>query len=481
MNASVSMSRWSVGNNAPRHVHLTRDVLIKAGVLRDPADPEQAYQQARVLAKNGQYAEAASLVRPHARIDGRLGLKMNELLGRCAMYGGGDWESLLKATLQGYRESDDQLGIARTLRDIGGMLIEVGSFDEADRVLRKSVHLFRARYDNRRAALAKMLRARLRLRAGYVNRAQIRIDQVIEELEQLEDSHGLAFARLERAVIAAHQGRKEDAAKDLVAAESYLGRSGHPLERVRARLTRAECLHLLGESRRAANGLKRILVDVIDLEEVPIRAFVHSLLGETLSTVNPNAARQYLMRARHLFARLNNRYQVAHCDVALALVEGPMGLNAKSRFAALPIAELGKWPALAAQYNIARAELCAGSKAERSRQALLKSRTFATDNGDRTLMRHIDLALRQTGLVDEEELNRLGAAEDEEPLARAGISGAPRPEPYVISDITDHDVLVVPRSLITVRMMGGSPTAVPETAALKTPQSVGVKSFRARA
>jgi hypothetical protein len=261
----------------------------------------------------------------------------------------------------------------------------------------------------------------------------------------------------------------------MIAAERYLSSSGSALDRIRAKLTRAECLHVLGESRRAADGLKRVLTDVVDLEEVSIRAWVHALLGESLAEISPSAARQYLMRARHLYESLKQTYHVARCDVALANVERRIGLNALGRLKSVPAQGLSRWPLLAAQYNMARAHLSAEKQPERAREALLKARGFAHDNGNRALMLQVDSTLRATGLIADEELEPLSPAEVA-PMVQAGSSPAPagpRPEPYQIADASDHEVLIVPRPA-PLRMIQAAST--PRTGlSLRRPAATGVR------
>jgi len=476
MNISVSINRWQSPQAAPPSLGLAPDVLLKAGILRDPNKPEQALGRARTLAKHGRYKEARDLVCPHAhKATGEMRVAMTELLARCAMYGaGGDWESLLRTTLDAYEQAGDSLGAARTRRDLGDMLVGEGRFDEADRELRQAAATFRQFKDARRLGLVECLRARVRSHAGFVHRAHSRINHAIGILTQVGDARSLAIAKLERARTLAIKGDGPAAAKDLIAAERYLSSSGSALDRIRAKLTRAECLHVLGESRRASDGLKRVLADVVDLEEVSIRAWVHALLGESLAEISPSAARQYLMRARHLYESLKQTYHVARCDVALANVERRIGLNALGRLKSVPAKGLSRWPLLAAQYSMARAHLSAEKQPERARVALLKARGFAHDNGNRALMLQVDATLQATGLVADEELDRLTPAEAE-PMVQAGSSPAPagpRPEPYQISDVSD-DVVIAPRPA-PLRMIQAAST--PRTGlSLKRPLATGVR------
>jgi tetratricopeptide (TPR) repeat protein len=486
MSLSLSMNRWPDAGAAaaPVQLGLAPELLMRAGILRDPSDPEQAYLRARSLANHGQYREARDLIMPHARTaDGELRQRITALLARCSMVGGGgDWEQLLTATLAGYQEAHDELGAARTRRDIGNMLMAQGRFDEADAQLKQAYGVFIAHGDPCRAGMVELLRARARLAAGYVKRAEQRVAQALLLLTQSNDARGLALGRLVRARIMALQGDAEAAAKDLVAAERYLSTSGSALDRIRARLARAECLYHLGDARRAADGLKRVLIDVVDLEEVEIRAFVHTLLGQALTDLHPTAARQYLMRGRHLYETMKQAYQVARCDIALARAEHKIGLNARGRLKGIPTDSFGRWPLLAAQYNIARALVSAERDPERSRQALLKSRAFAADNGNRALQHQVDAALRLTGLVSTDEIAAIDTvAVDPRPLVEAGSIPAPAgmlsprpPEPYQISDSTDRDLIIAPRVPSAVRLITGDTT--PKTAlVLRPPKAVGIQ------
>ncbi len=482
MSLTLSINRFKPSAEAapPPAVGLAPEVLLRAGILRDPNDPEQAYARARTLARHGHYREARNLITPHARTtDDALSRRITELLARCALYGaGGDAEQLLGAALAAHQKANDVVGVARMHRDLGELHVAQGRFDEADAQLKRAHDLFIAQGERSRAGLVECLRARARVAAGLVERATARIEAALHLLAQEGDVRGLSLARLEKARILALQGDGEAAAKELVAADRYLSTSGSALERLMGRLARAECLYYVGEPRRAADGLKRILIDVVDLEEASIRAFVHTLLGQCLADLHPSAARQYLMRGRHLYETLKQDYHVTRCDIALARVEQRIGLNARSRLKTISGADLGRWPLLAAEYNIARALVSAERDPERAREALLRSRAFAAENHNHALLAQADHALLTTGLVagaDKVLSESLapGLLVEAGSIAAPASLTRPRPEPYQISDVTDRDIVIAPRLNSAARLITGDTT--PRTnQGLRPPRAVGV-------
>ena len=466
------------------HVGLSPDVLLREGILSDPEKPEQAIRRARGLAQQGHYREARDLLCPHSRVeDLTLRLKITELLATCAMRGsGGDWEDLLQATLKGQVAVGDELGAARTRRHLGEMLVNVGRIDEAESYLKDALDAFVRLGDRSRAAKVECLRAKARMRAGYVSRALDRINVAIEVFNELGNGRGLALARLERACILARQADSVGAARDLLAAEHFLASSGGAFDRLRARLARAECLHILGDSRRAVSGLKRILVDVVDLEETPIRAYVHTLLGQASMELEPSAARQYLMRGRHLYESLKFDYYVVLCDIELARVEHRMGLNARSRLKQISDRPVTEWPSIASTLALARAEVIGAKDPDRARLALFRARSFAHDAGDRSLQKAVDRALLTTGLATQDEVRELSPveAQDTRPMVQVGTGAEPgalrpRPEPFAISDVSsDHGVIIRSRPEQAARVVRRD---APQHAGitLKEPHPVGVR------
>ncbi|MBI5507212.1 MAG: hypothetical protein HY903_00540 [Deltaproteobacteria bacterium] len=474
------------GNDAapPLSAGLPPELLLKEGILSDPEKPDQAYRRARGLAQHGRYKAARDLLCPHSRVeDPALRLKINELLARCAMRGGGgDWEELLTATGAGYDAAGDKLGAARARRDLGEMFLDAGRIEEAEVLFKAATEAFVAQADQVRAAKVECLRARARLRAGYVRRALDRITAAVFTFTELGDGRALALARLERACILARSGDGIAAARDLLAAERYLSSSGSAFDRLRARLARAECLLILGDHERAAHGLKRILVDVVDLEEIPIRAYVHTLLGQALMELDPSAARQALMRGRHLYASVKLDYQVVVADLALARVEHRVGLDARGRLKQLVGRPIVNWPCLASMMSLARAELFAERNPDQARLALFKARSFAADSGDRALLAEVDRVLLMTGLATADEVQRLtpAAALSTHPMVQAGIGAVPgaarpRPEPFAISDVSSDHGVVVRTRLDKVARRINPDTSAPMIPALRSPKVAGVR------
>ncbi len=428
MTFSLSVDRWpALAPAGPYRPGLPPEVLREAGILTDPNHPEQAFRRAKLLVQRGQYREARGLLYPHGRhATGQERLRIMELLARCAMGGGGgDWEQLLSTTLTGYAEAGDLLSAARTRRYLGEMLLNVGRLREADRHLADARALFARFNETARAAMVECLRARVRLRAGFIKAALKRIHAAVLTLEPLGQPRALALARLVRARVLANLGEAVPAARDLVAAEQVLGASGSGLDRVRAKLVRAECLTLLGEPLRAVNGLKRLLVDVVELEETSTRAWVHTLMGEALLEADAAGARRHLMRARHLYGRLHFSYHVARCDVTLARAELRMGLNAKSRLNEIDRSALGEWPLVAAHLQIALAEVAAAKDATGARERLFKAHGFAVESGDRSLLQEVDRVLRHSRLVANDDDCTLADAVGAQALVQAGTTPGP--------------------------------------------------------
>jgi hypothetical protein len=196
----------------------------------------------------------------------------------------------------------------------------------------------------------------------------------------------------------------------------------------------------LGKSRRAAHGLKRILVNVVELEEVSIRAWAHKLLGRALSKVDPSSSRRYLMRARHLYASIGYEVAMAECEIHLAQAEHRIGLNGRGRLRMLAKRSFADWPRLAAEMNVVRAEIEGEQQPDKARMVLLKARAFAIETGNRDLLRRTDAALREGGLADETQAEHLTPIDSFDPELAATIPNGghlvplARPEPFIIRE-----------------------------------------------
>lgn len=387
---------------------LLPEELLRAGILSDPSTPAGAYKRARGLVRQGGFKEARTLLLPHQlTAAGGLRPKIAELLGVCAMQVGGEWQPLFEQALRDYRECGDGAGQARVLRHLGEMSMDAGKFKAADVYFRNAANLFNDIGEKYRAADVVRLRARVRVRAGKFVEAMQRVDESLRALVTLNRPREEALTRIDRAVILAYMGQAASCAKELVFAERLLATSGNQVDRVQARLRRAETLFILGDADRAISGIKRILADVVALDHVCTRAWCHLLLGRALTQRDPVAARRNLMRARHLYGSIDSAFGLANTDVFLGILEHRMGLNVLERLRGVADAPLGEWPLFTAYLQLARAEVIAKSKPENARRMLFEARTFATRTQNRYLMGLLDATLRRLELVNGEEASML--------------------------------------------------------------------------
>ena len=365
----VSSAAAKIANNFMPVRALEPEHLMQAGILSNPNTPEGAYRRARGLVRQGHYQEARNLLYPHARsAPCALRPKIAELLGVCAVHGGGDWRQLLEAALSGYADFSDATSMARVHQHMGDMLLVIGRFDEASSSFRAASSLFRGQGDAARAAMADCRRARVQLRAGHIKSALACVDRALTELMPLSRARDEGLARLDRARILAYLGDSETCAKELISAERMLATSGNRSDRVRARLARAETFLILGQTPRARAGLRRVLADVVDLEDVATRAAAHMFLGRSLIGESPIKARRNLMRAKHLYQTINSDFGVANCELSLSLVEHRLGFAVHGRLRQLADFPLEKWPLFAADLRRVRAETIAGKKPDLARR-----------------------------------------------------------------------------------------------------------------
>jgi tetratricopeptide (TPR) repeat protein len=421
-------------------VQITRGLdpatLRRAGILGDPDSPEVALRRAHRLIEQGAYHEARGLLYPHQR-NAPAGLRahIQELLGVCAVHDGGDWRPLLDAALADYREASDTVGTARASRHIGEMLLVAGEFRAADELLAAAEHGYAAIGDLARRAQAATARARIRMRSGRLRLALDRIDAAITSLVPLAQPRAEGLARLDRACIVAYMGDGATSARELIAAERLLSASGNAGDVLRARLVRAETLLILGEHRRAAAGLACLATQVNASDDLLTRAWYNELLGGATAERDPVEARRHLSRARHLYEEVRSALGVATCEVALARVEARLGLNPSARLKGMKAGEVAKWPLVASEMRLVRAELMAKENPEQSRRQLLEVRAFALGNGNRVLMERVDALLIALRLVTSDQVNELAPLEDEPttPLGQSPMTrlkappGGPQP------------------------------------------------------
>ncbi len=403
MSVSVSIGNWQAASPhaLPAARALEPELLLEHGILGDPADPQHATRRARGLVQQGRYRDARALLLPHARVEGALGRTITELLATCAIHSGNsDAEALLSQALNAYLQADDRASAGRVHRALGELLLARGSFAAAEQHFAAAATIFARLDESTQMALVDSLRAQLLMRAGYADRALAHLDATLLHLDADRNPRIDAIARLERARVQAYRGDVVAAARDLLVAERKLGVSGSTSDRLRARIVRAEALVITGEGERAAPGLKRLLLDVVDLDEVAVSAWVHTLLGQALVEHSCGSARQHLMRGRHLYASLQHHYFVAACDIALARVEARLGLNPRGRLAKLTQGVFAEWPFLAARLQITRAEIGANEDPEAARLQLYRARMFGLESGNRTLAREAERTLFRIGVVN---------------------------------------------------------------------------------
>jgi len=366
----------------PRRAVLAPDVLRSARILGDPADPVDACRRARSLLRQGALTAARALVTPHAR-GSRADLVALELLAAIATTAGArDAAGHLERARTAHEHRGDTVGLARLDLLAAAREASAGTLRRALERLARAAQVFTTVGAAAELAAALHLRGDVLLLAGALHEALAACDAA------LAATTGVALearVRLTRARVLAGLGHAALATRELVTAAGLLGTSASPADRVRLRLGRAEALLLVGAPRRAADGLRRVLTDAADLDEVPVLARVHATLGLALLERDPAGARQELTRARHLHAGCGGEYGVAACDVALAGAERRLGLDVRRRLGALPPALLVESPHLASRARIARAELLASTEPGLARAELIVARDDARSRDDVSL------------------------------------------------------------------------------------------------
>lgn len=390
-------------HHAPR-IGLQPEELIEAGILSNTETPNGAIKRARGLIEQGAYQRAREILYPHARTKDPVSRpKIAELLGTCALHCGGGWEDLFKAALHSFVKSHDKRGSARVYHLLGEGLLNAGDLKQAEKCLRRASELFSDVGDPGPAAMAVCARARVRMRAGDLKVALRLVDQALSQLAPLGHSHDEGLVRLVRARILAYLGASGPCAKELIIAERLLACSGSKKDRLLAAMVRAETLINLGQGAKAFAGLRRLLLEVVDLEDVHTRAWVHVMLGRAAAPESLPEARRHLMRAKHLFSGVGSDLGVADCDLRLAQVESRLGFAVHGRLHGLGQLPLHEWRLFAAELKIARAECISEESSDLARRLILEARSFGRDSGNRSLVRAADAALRACRLITLDE------------------------------------------------------------------------------
>lgn len=376
-------------------------VLLASGILRNPAIPEQALERAKSLCAQARYREARATLVPHINTPERaLDAKLRGVLAECALHGGGAEPRAAIADALERFENQGQTEAAAHMRVLlAELLIQTGDFVDAQRNLAQARRVFRESSLDRQVTHASALIARLTLLRGDSNAALSEVEIASEEAGV--GTQAAALIRLERARIHAYRNDPNKVARDLVEAERILRSRMSLALRLQPRIVRAETLNILGYRSRALRGLRKLLIDVVTLEDTQLRARVHLLLGNSAIDEDATFARRYLMRARHLYETFGGEYGAAEADIGLVRVEQRLGLNPRSRLEALESRDLSKWNLLTSKLAIAKAEIFAGSRPAVIRRGLLEARERAAENGLRAVMAQLDETLRRYGLVED--------------------------------------------------------------------------------
>ena len=448
--------------------------LVDAGFLANPEAPAGALRKGRALVRHGRYQEARALLAPHARCaDPTLGAEITELLGVAAIHLGGDWRQLLGGALAVFAKVGDAAGQARCHRQLGEASLMAGEFEEAATELRRAAALCRAGGDTAGAAMADAVRARATLRAGHIEVALGQIDRALAELLPLGRAREEGMARLDRARILAFLGDATTSAKELISAERMLAGGGSQSDRLWARLTRAEALLILGDTARAGAGLRRLLIEAVDTEELPTRAWLFTLLGRAVAAESPSEGRRHLMRGKHLYQQAGSTWGAAHCELALARVEHRLGFAVAGRLSALGSMPLSEWPMFAAELRTVRGEVTAERDPELARRLLLDARRFAVSSGNRSLARGIDRTLRRAELVAGDDLMPM---ENERtlPMVHGGVTVSAGWVPPGGPQAIDDDVVTEQDQVRAMRLIQHS-VRLAMLSGLTPPEAVGVR------
>ena len=469
----------------PRGAHrLDPQVLRQAGILSDLNDPPQALKRARRLIHRGRYKEARLVIQPHVRgAKGLLKAAFYEQLARCALYlGRPEQFDFAQKALTVYRRAADAHGEGRMLFALGEMYIGEGRFREADESLVGAAACF-ARIDEKgRQALCAGLRSYARFRVGHLKKAEAHLQDARALIAGQDEPRVDGLLRLEAARIFALMGDGARASRELLVAERQLAVSGALRERMTARLLRAESILRAGDSQRAAAGLRRIAPEIAELDDPALCARQKYLLGEALLDDDPPQARISLMRARHLFAGLRAPFDIAYCDLRLAVVEQRIGLNPQGRIKNLALAEAHHWPIIAAEMRMLRATMTADSEPEQARRLLMQAQDFARQHQNKVLIARVFTLLGATGLISDDEPTdvesrsivvegRIEIYAQNAAFRAAGKGGMPLPR--MSNAVSDEVITNDPRLRTAVAWLGAETSTTVQ--GMQKPKTRGVK------
>lgn len=469
--SSLSEIRYRSGSGRGEGLHgpLDPDTLLAAGILRNTNNPEQCYKRAKSLVYYGRYNEARNLLFPHmSHLEGGLRPLVTELLAICATQGaGGEWQQLLRNAFELYETTRDLSGMARCQYALGEMYMRAGRFSDTDRVLSEARRLFNEAGDQMRVTMTDALLARSRIKAGHFVEALDRLDTIVRDLQIHERPEVDAQVHLDRARIFATFGDATASAKELIAAERFLGVSGSVRDRLMMRLTRAETLVLLGQPQRAASGLLRLLGEVSKREEMSLRAWSYFLLGHALLDDNAPAARQYLVRSRHLFESLNFDYYMVACDIALVHVEQSLGLHPLGRLQTVAERNFSEWPLMEAHFRLVRAEVDGEGDLDSAKEDIDWAITFAKSTNNMHLLGQSQTVSQRMFVKPSILLERRPSA----PVVQQGTGNVPEPVPYETSTQERSPVVSISRLLQFSKLERSKPTAKPasEITAVSSP------------
>ncbi|MEO1170808.1 MAG: hypothetical protein AAFX94_01990, partial [Myxococcota bacterium] len=376
-------------------------VLLASGILRNPAIPEQALERAKSLCAQARYREARAALVPHVNnAESALDAQLRGVLAECSLHGGGAEPAVAIAdALERFEDRGEVEPAAQMRVLLAELQLQTGDFSSAKDNLCHARRIFRDTACPRQSARVGALLARLTLLSGDSHAALETVEGAAQEAAL--GTLAAAMNRLERARIHAYRNDPNRVARDLVEAERILRSRMSLALRLQPRIVRAETLNILGYRSRALRGLRKLLIDVVTLEDTHVRARVHLLLGNAAIDEDATFARRYLMRARHLYETFGGEYGAAEADIGLVRVEQRLGLNPRPRLRALESRDLSEWSLLASRLAIAKAEIFAGSRPAVIRRGLLEARERAAKHGLRAVMAEIDNTLRRHGLIED--------------------------------------------------------------------------------
>lgn len=216
----------------------------------------------------------------------------------------GAWQEAEAVYRRGMDRTADERGTLRHSsypHNLGSLLVRVGRYDEAERLLQEAIDI-RRRDAATHPYLGLSLRnyAQLLDETGRTDQARTAIDEALAILRQryAADSSTVAMTELRQALILAHAGDPAAAETLARAARQHID-TDTPLDRARADRTLGEILMLRGK-RREAQAELRAAIDVFDRLQGPAHpeaALALGLLGLSERGIDDLAARTHLQSA----------------------------------------------------------------------------------------------------------------------------------------------------------------------------------------